>query len=351
MRTANPCSERAWLPPPTPARNVALVLLILAMLLLSSPACRRSSTGAGDGSQPRHIRLGYQPINVYLPLFVALEKGYLKKRGLEVEAVRFESSPLLGTALMNNDVDACSMAYSVALSIESRDPGRYKIFMVDAENARNYLSAMVTMPNSGISRVEDLRGKRVGSYPGPTALTFFGLILKKHGLDPNRDVNIIELAPGLHVQALVSGQVDALNTFEPMATEAVVNHHAVKFLPGAIESEIIEPWQAGTWLLSRRFMEEQPQAARDVVAALYEAVDEIRAHPQDAKRALGNYTGINPLVADNTPDIPFTKIGEVDLEAFQKHADILQQAGVISRRVEARALLLDPGFIAGAGPH
>jgi NitT/TauT family transport system substrate-binding protein len=327
-----------------PGRRIVLglgLLVILGALVLAYVVIKKDRT---EGST--NVRIGYLPIEVDLPLFVALEKGYFEKRGVTVEPIRFESSPLMGTALVNKEVDAiASIASSVAFSIESRDSGRFRIFIVDAENPNQYLSALVTMPKSQITRVIDLRGKKVGIFPGPTASTFFNLVFRKHGLDPKADMTVIELAQGLHVQALVNGQVDALATYEPIATRAVVEHGAVKFLPGAVESEIINPWQAGVWLLSSRLIEDRPEIAKKVVEACYEAIDFIRAHPDDAKQALNKFTGIRPEVAAKIPGVPFTKIGEVDLEALQRHAEILQEAGVLSRRIDTRSLLLDSEFV------
>lgn len=297
-----------------------------------------------EGSQ--HVKIAYLPIEVDLPLYVATENAYFDKQGLSVELIRFESSPLMGTALVNNNVDAvASISSAVAFGIESRDPGQFRIFIVDAENPREYLSALVTMPKSGITRITDLRERKVGIFPGPGAATFFNLVFTKHGLDPKADLTIIELAPGLHVQALVNGQVDALATYEPIATQAVVDHGAVKFVAGPIESEIIDPWQGGIWLLSSRLIEERPEIARKVIDACYEAIDYIRSHPVESKQALNKYTGIRAEVAAKIPGVPFTKIGEVHLEALQRHADILRDAGVLSKRIETKSLLLDPVFL------
>jgi NitT/TauT family transport system substrate-binding protein len=322
---------------------VSLVLIALGLIGGSTFFLFRSGESkTGD----ERVRIAYLPIYVDLPLFVAIENGFFEKRGIKVDAVRFETSPLMGTALVNNEVDAvASIASSVAFSIESRDPGRFRIFIVDAENPQEYLSALVAMPNSKISTVEDLRGKKVGMFPGPTAVTFFSLVFQKHGLDPKSDMTLVELGPGLHVQALSSGQVDALATYEPMATQAEIEVGAIKFKPGVIESEIINPWQAGAWLISSRLVTERPEVAKKVIAACYEAIDYMRANPKEAKKTLDKYTGIRAEVALKTPNIPFTKIGEIDLDSFQRHAVILQDAGVLSRAIDTRSLLLDPDFI------
>ena len=50
------------------------------------------------------IRIGYLPIYVDLPFFVAMEQDYFSKRELVVEPVCFASSPEIGTALLTGDV-------------------------------------------------------------------------------------------------------------------------------------------------------------------------------------------------------------------------------------------------------
>lgn len=320
----------------------ALVALALAGL---GPACGRPA------GPPPPVRITYLPIYVSLPLFVAADRGLFARHGVEVELIELATSPLQGTALVTGKTDvAISISYAVALAIESRDPGLFRVFVVDAETPENPLSAMVAMPGSRIARVEDLRGKTVASFPGPTALTFFGLVMKKHGVDPASDARVTELAPALHCQALASGQVDALNTYEPIATQCVLEHGAVKFFPGAIETDIISPWQAGVSLVSTRLLRDRPEDARKVIAAIHEAIEYLRAHPGQAKQSLGRHTRLADRVVAALPSIPFTRAGaagagrEIDLAAFQRHADLLHQAGVVSRPIAAAPLLLGPGL-------
>jgi NitT/TauT family transport system substrate-binding protein len=286
------------------------------------------------------VRIGYLPIYVDLPLFVAKEKGFFDKRGVQVELIRFASSPEIGTALLTGDLQfGASIAYSVVLSTESRDPDRLKVFIVDSETPENYLSSFVVLANSGIKSLNDLKGKKVGSFPGPTAVTFGKMVLEKAGINPERDLQFVELDSASHLSALESHTIDALFTYEPIATQAVLEKGAVKLLPGAVESEIINPWQAGVWVVGKKMATENSAEASSVMLALYDAIDYIRANPSQAKDALTNYTSIKSTVAQATPNIPFAKLGEVDLAAFQKHADILTGRGVISKQIDASSLL------------
>lgn len=302
-----------------------------------------------DGSpKPQTVKVGYLPIYVDLPLFVAKEKGFFEKRGVSVEMNRFEQSPDIGTALVNNNIDAgASIATSVVLNTESRDSGKLKIFVVDSENKENYLSSFVVLKDSGIRDLKDLKGKKIGGFPGPTATTFGKMVLEKVGINPQTDVTWTEIPSSSHLSALETKTVDALFTYEPIATQAVMEKGAEKLAPGAVERYVIEPWQAGVWVVSDKFQKENPELAKQFILAIYEAIDYIRQHPEESKSALAAYTSIKPEIAKATPNIPFTKLGEIDVMTLQKHADIFTERQVISKKIDVSQLLLSTNYIQG----
>lgn len=331
-------------------RLTVFVAVAIAGILLLLGVVYLWSKGSESTSRPT-VKIGYLPIYVDLPLFVAHDRGFFSKHGLDVELVRFAASPDIGTGLSTGSIDVgASIAFSVVLSSEARDPGNLKIFIVDSEDEQNYLSSFVVLPTSGITSVSDLRGKKLGVFPGPTAVTFCTLVLEKYGLHAGRDLELIELQAGSHIPALRAGTVDALFTYEPIGTQAVMDIGAKKLLAGAVESEIISPWQAGVWVLRSDFVREQPDASQAVLRALYEAIDFIRSNPDSAKVALRSFTSIRPEVAAATPTIPFAKLGEVDLGALQRHADILTQRGIVSKRLDVDSLLLRQSGVGATAP-
>lgn len=323
---------------------VFLALILVFQQLRPAPPPPSQTTHrpfAGDT-----LRVGYLPHHGYLPLFVALDQGFFKVEKLTIVTNRFDSSPPMATAFVNDNLDAVPIATSVALSIESRDPGRFRVFATSSESKTGYLTALVTMPTSGIKAVEDLRGKKVGCFPGPAALTLFGIVFEKHGLDPKKDLVITELPPPLHIQALVNGQVDALATYEPTATQAVEDHGAVKLLPAAVETEVLDPTQGGLWIINSEIVRARPETTRRFTHALYRAVDYIRDHPAEALLSITNFTSTSLAVAQKLPLIPYQKLSEINIEALQKHADIMTAHNVLSKTINVQSLLLDEAALA-----
>lgn len=326
----------------SPSKKLFLASVALvgccALLLYAARRWESGSQIPPPTDQPV-VRIGYLPIYVDLPLFVAAQRNLFAKHGVRAELHRFAASAEIGDALQVGDVQfGASIAYSVVLANESRDPNRLKVFMIDAETKDNYLSSIVVPATSPIKRIADLNGKTVVSFPGKTAVGFFMRVLQANGVDPS-SVTIQELPITSHLDALESGGADGLFTYEPTGTQAVIDKGAVKLAPGAVESYVIDPWQAGVWVVKRDWAEQNPEVTRAVVAAIYEALDYMRANPRDAKVALSGYTTIRPDVALRTPNIPFTKLSEADYEAFQRHADMLLEDGVISRKIDSKSLL------------
>jgi ABC-type nitrate/sulfonate/bicarbonate transport system substrate-binding protein len=78
-------------------RRLAVLLLILILMV------------AGNAFGEEKIKIGYMPIGMSLPTFVAAEKGLFEQEGLKVEITPFESSTLIIGALIAGRIDAdCS---------------------------------------------------------------------------------------------------------------------------------------------------------------------------------------------------------------------------------------------------
>jgi ABC-type nitrate/sulfonate/bicarbonate transport system substrate-binding protein len=197
------------------------------------------------------------------------------------------------------------------------------------------------MPQNGINSVEDLRGKKVGCFPGPAALTLFGIVFEKHGLNVKSDLVLTELPPPLQIQALTSHQVDALATYEPIATQAVVDHGAVKFFPAAVETDVLDPTQGGLWIISSEVVKARPETVARFCRAIYRGMDYVRDNPREALQLSTKFTSISPAVASMLPVIAYQKPDEVNIAALRAHAEIMTSHKVLSRSIDVAPLMLN----------
>jgi len=163
------------------------------------------------------ILIGYWPIASGLPLYAALERGFFKEAGLNVEGVKFASAQQVAEAMIAGRIhgSANGTASAVLGLAEITSPGLFKIICSNPSNHKLVLDQFVVPKDSPIKSIAELKGKRVGSGPGIQNVTLAKIILEKNGI---ADPKVVELPIGQHVPALAADQLDAVYTLEPTGT-------------------------------------------------------------------------------------------------------------------------------------
>ncbi|HEX5608222.1 MAG TPA: ABC transporter substrate-binding protein, partial [Candidatus Binatia bacterium] len=140
----------------------------------------------------------------YLPLFVAVHRGFFKDEGLEIELPRFIPA-IAQNALLAGEVQYHGLADS-GLRLAARGLPIKAIFY-GADRPMYYLVAQ-----KEIRSVPELRGKRIGvSQFGGTSDLAARLALKHFGVEPEKDALLIQIgAEGTRMAALRAGSVSAI---------------------------------------------------------------------------------------------------------------------------------------------
>jgi len=307
---------------------VSLVVLIcafsivMAFLALENP------------EDTNNVRIGYSPIATLLPIFVAVDNGYFQEQGINATLVEFATNDQIMDALISGRIDTGAPTLPVILGVEQNSPGSFKMYMAAASTAEgNNNEHIIVLENSSISSLYDLKGKSIGIGSSSPHKTWLSLVLKNF-MDPEKDINVVPMPFTLHLQALESGSVDAVMTIEPMATIGLKGGN-MKEIDNSVRAKYIyDPFYNIGWLFSSNFIENNPEKAGKIKAALEKASDYIRENEEDARKLLTKYT---PLPEDMIYDatLPaYHKLEEIDREAIQKTADILYEEGTLTSRVD-----------------
>ncbi|HEY8101994.1 MAG TPA: ABC transporter substrate-binding protein [Burkholderiaceae bacterium] len=291
------------------------------------------------------IKIGYWPIAGGLPFFVALEKGYFKEAGLDVEGVKFAAPPQIVEAMIAGRIQgSANGTASAALAVgDIASPGFAHIFASNPSNHHYVLDEFLVAANSPFKTIADLKGKKVASGPGIQNVTLAKAVLEKNGIE---NPQVIELPVGQHVAALAAGQIDAVYTLEPTGTIGRMSKMTRVLETGVIAKYVLgkadAPWFGGSASLTTVFINQSPEAAKKLIAAYGKGIDFVRKHPDEARQYLNGYTSIDKTLASEVP-IPgykmYNEFTPSDIEYFQKFFDLFFDRKIFTRQVLVPSML------------
>ena len=122
----------------------------------------------------------------YLPLYVGMRSGLFAQEGLEIQWIVVNSSVVV-TALIAGEIDVAGIAGSSMRAAARGAPLKANFFPYDK-------SLFVLMGAPGIKRVQDLKGKVIGTTgPGATTEIAASMVLQHYGMDPKKDVTFMTI--------------------------------------------------------------------------------------------------------------------------------------------------------------
>jgi NitT/TauT family transport system substrate-binding protein len=330
-----------------------------AFIAAVDPTRRRLITAAASGAAlvsigaPRwvraqaapKIRIGYWPVAAGLPFFAAIEKGYFKEAGLEVEALKFAGAQQVMEAMLAGRSDGSSNGTGSAnLAIgEIAQPGLFKIFATNPSNAKYVLEEFLVPKDSPVKSMAELKGKRVASGPGIQNVTLAKTMLEKAGAGV---MSVTELPIGQHVAALAAGQIDAAYTLEPTGTIGRLNGTTRVLEAGVVARYILgdpmAPWHGGSASLTNEFIKKYPAETKKFIAAYARGIELVRSKPDEARQFMKGYTAIEGALAGEVPLASYMLFNEFkasDVAYFQKFYDLFFDKGIFEKKVAVEPLL------------
>ncbi|MDR7440231.1 MAG: ABC transporter substrate-binding protein [Armatimonadota bacterium] len=171
-----------------------------------------------------------------------------------------------------------------------------------------------------VRRVEDLKGRTVGvTAPGSFTWSIAVTLLKRAGLEPERDVRLLPLGAdaGVLYAALQSGRVDALSFSEPVLSRAEVD--GVGFmLVNIFDRHVLRRWIGSDLLLvgilatTESVLRTQPDTVAAMVAAVRKGLAYIRSHSsEEIVRLVTGNPKTAQLFQGVPPDLAVRMVGRI----------------------------------------
>jgi NitT/TauT family transport system substrate-binding protein len=325
----------------THARRRLLSLAIAGTVALTVSGCGLlggsddSSASSGSGGLERSkIKVSVMATIDVAPFRLAVQNGYFKDEGLEVEAVDSASGDASIKRMLSGEVDIAYSSYTPFFIAKSKGNADIK-FVTDASSAGPQSTEVVAMPNSTVKSVHDLAGKKIAITATNTICdTLIKSVMRDNGVDFT-GVKWVPMGFPQIGPAIKRGDVDAGFLTEPFITQSAKNDGTVKIIDTASGATKDFP-TAGYGALGK-FTSANPKT----VAAFQRAM-------QKATTASADRSKIEPLM------VKFSKVDEgtasltnlltfqstLDARRIQRVPDLLQQFGSIPEKIDVAPMII-----------
>jgi ABC-type nitrate/sulfonate/bicarbonate transport system substrate-binding protein len=203
-------------------------------LIVAAAAVGLMASGFAANAQQKEVVIGAAGNTGGLAIFVAQDKGFFSKNGIDVKVEIRNTGSELSKGLRSGEFDYAPAAFTnLPVALERGFDVRGFVGYVGAafeKTTADEVVALIASEASGINSMADLKGKKVGVTFGSTGDLWLRQAMKEAGLGTN-DLERINTRPPSLVSVLDTGGVDAIVGWEPFnfrATEKVKGSKIIK---------------------------------------------------------------------------------------------------------------------------
>ena len=306
-----------------------------------------SLAGAAAAQQPVKIRAAYVvPVANWASL-VFEKQGLARHNGKSYtfEAVHFQGTPQMITALANNELEVADLAFaSLAIAIQNAGMNDLRVIADEFQDGVEgyYTDEFFVLKDSPVKTVKDLKGKVVATNVAGSAVDIImRAMLKKNGLDDRKDVNVIETAFPNMKATLLSKKADAIPGVIPFSFDPELRN-ATRVL--FTQKEVVGRTQMIVWAARSGFLQKNRAAMVDFMEDVIRAV-RWYLDPANHKEAVEIAARVSKRPAAAFDKWLFTKQGQngdyyhdpdmkPDLKALQANIDLQHQLGLVKASLD-----------------
>ncbi len=307
-------------------KSVFLLVVVFIMGLLAG------------GNAEETLRVGQGAVSLQSGiLYIAKDRGLFAKYGLMPEIIYIPGGSINVQVLVSGNLDLSQLsgAPGVAANLEGADI----VYIAGLLDKLNY--QLITRP--GVKSVEQLKGRRLGvSRFGSSADFGLRAILKRLGIDPAKDVTILQIGDEpTRVAALLSGNIDGSVANAPFGSEA--ERLKLNVLADSVKMDI--PFFNTGILGSKTYMDKQEGKVLNFLRAYLEAIKILKTEKEYSINALAQFTRVPNLKAleegydyfnNQLQPVPYPS-----LEAMQAVVAQIAETNPKARKADPRAFVSD----------
>jgi NitT/TauT family transport system substrate-binding protein len=323
-------------------RRRTILGVVAAALLMSVPGCgllsgEDSASSPGTGSarvEKAKVTLGIIPIVDVAPVHIALQKGYFRDEGLEVELKSIQGGAAGIPSLVNGELDVTFGNWVSFLAAQAKGAADLK-FVADGYQGKPGMFLVVAPPDSPMKGAQDLAGKKVAvNTRANVAELAVRAALKAQGVDAST-VQFTEMPFPDMQAALQRKNVDAALLVEPFITRAQQQMNAATVLDTIAGDAAQLP--IGGYATSAKFASQNPKTVEAFRRALAKAQGDA-ADRKQVESVVTGYAKVEPAVASalHLGEYP----ASIDVENLKKLVTLMKDNGMLDGDVDPSRMML-----------
>jgi ABC-type nitrate/sulfonate/bicarbonate transport system substrate-binding protein len=162
-------------------------------------------------AEPVTLRVG-TPFSAVPGIKAAIEEGYFKREGIDVQLVVLSGGPNILAATVGGSVD---IGYADMFAWIGSTENGFSLRLVQGANGRGQSDYLIVGPRSGVASPQDLVGKKIGVAAHAQSRLRVALYLKRFGVDPSQVQTVVINQRDTVGAALASGQIQAAIASDP----------------------------------------------------------------------------------------------------------------------------------------
>lgn len=296
--------------------------------------------GTALAEMPSHLNIVFVKSPFNLQNMVMKEQGLLEKAfekdGTKVNWLTITSGAKQAQAMAAGDIDMSAVMNTASMLISNASGNPVYVASGVAHPAKVF--AIVGKPGATLS-VKDLKGKTVAGPRGTVLHQLLLAALAKEGMNAS-DVNFVNMGLPQALTAVSSGQVDAALLAASLVIKAEnAGCHVVTTAEGLVNVNLV-------MTATKAYAEKYPEAVKKVVDVERQALEWIKAHPEEAIALGARLHDISIEDAMKLADWSdyYQYLTEKDVEGLKADLAFLRAQGLVEKDLDVTKLVLPTAF-------
>ena len=302
----------------------------LALTILAGcSGARDPAPSSGSTLEKKHLTIGLAvPGATYLPLYIGVDEGTFLKQGIQADVVEFRGGSDLIRAAVSGSVDVGVVSLAEILS------------GIDAGQPLKAFYAGFNIPDfdwyavPSVTSLAGAKGKRVGITQYGSSTDFITrYALTVNGLDPSKDVQIIQAGPpSTRLAAMQAGQLDISIFSTPEKFLAAEKGYKLIYS----QKQLSDDYPQHLFFATESFIATHPNTVKALLIGHASAVRLAKTDRERAEQSLIKHLQIDPKYVDRTYTDVIDHLYEDGRLPNEKSLDVFFDMGIKAGRYKEK---------------